>query len=887
MRLQRLKVEQLRQFRAPFEIDAIEPGLNLFVGENEAGKSTLVRAIRAAFFERHRSSTVEDLRPWGETTATPTIELDFTVGDTPFRLRKSFLQRKRCELKYGAKSLDGEDAEQHLAELLGFSFAGKGSSRPEHWGIPGLLWIEQGQGHVIKSSVENAADHLRTALEASVGEVASTQGDALIARVRAERELLLTPSTDKPKGELKRVIDEHEELQLQLSGIDAKVDAYRRQVDQLASLKAAHAVELAARPWEPMRAQQQQAEQALAASEALVRQREAEAMSLVQVEDRLQLIEQQLAGFDEERRALAQRAAGLADAAQRLEVAVALESRRAIEHAQAEAACSVTAAALERARQADLRRELALRASDAQVRVRELDALLQRAGAEQVRIEQSRQQAAASAIDKPDVDRLRALAGELDALHIRQQAVATRIRFELVDGAPVTLDGQSLTGAGERLLTSAETLYVQSVGRFEVVPGGDLLGTLARDEADARAASEILLQRCGVANPAEADARLAACLQAMQDGAQATKTLLGLAPEGIDALKADRVGQLARFDDARLRLAALVTETGQAAVDAEASLAEAEARHAASKTHADAIGAHLAGASQGRLVAHEQHEAAAREHHLLKARIEASDRQARQADAGRQLLAVRAEQQVLRESITTKTDAIEGTQPDILTQTVERFRRSADLAWRAHQERESQIMLLNGKLEEAGAQGFEETRAALAVRLEAARRRHRELDLRAKALHLLLERLEASRRELTRQLRAPLQARIDHYIRLLFPKAALEIGDDLLPGLLTRPAAHGDECGAVSELSHGAREQMGVLTRLAYADLLQEAGRPTLVILDDALVHSDVQRLDRMKRVLFDAAQRHQVLLFTCHPASWRDMGVAARTIAREGIEPE
>ena len=68
---------------------------------------------------------------------------------------------------------------------------------------------------------------------------------------------------------------------------------------------------------------------------------------------------------------------------------------------------------------------------------------------------------------------------------------------------------------------------------------------------------------------------------------------------------------------------------------------------------------------------------------------------------------------------------------------------------------------------------------------------------------------------------------------------------------------------------------------LAYADLLQEAGRPTLLILDDALVHSDTQRLDRMKRVLFDTAQRHQVLLFTCHPAAWRDMGVVARTIAR------
>ena len=34
--------------------------------------------------------------------------------------------------------------EEHLAELLGFAFAGKGASKAEHWGIPGLLWIEQG-----------------------------------------------------------------------------------------------------------------------------------------------------------------------------------------------------------------------------------------------------------------------------------------------------------------------------------------------------------------------------------------------------------------------------------------------------------------------------------------------------------------------------------------------------------------------------------------------------------------------------------------------------------------------------------------------------------------------------------------------------------------------
>ncbi|MNU02359.1 hypothetical protein D3C72_2460390 [compost metagenome] len=50
-------------------------------------------------------------------------------------------------------------------------------------------------------------------------------------------------------------------------------------------------------------------------------------------------------------------------------------------------------------------------------------------------------------------------------------------------------------------------------------------------------------------------------------------------------------------------------------------------------------------------------------------------------------------------------------------------------------------------------------------------------------------------------------------------------------------------------------------------------------MLDDTLVHSDTQRLAQMKRVLYDAAQRHQLLLFTCHPEDWMDLGVEVRRL--------
>ena len=89
----------------------------------------------------------------------------------------------------------------------------------------------------------------------------------------------------------------------------------------------------------------------------------------------------------------------------------------------------------------------------------------------------------------------------------------------------------------------------------------------------------------------------------------------------------------------------------------------------------------------------------------------------------------------------------------------------------------------------------------------------------------------------------------------------------------------GAQSGEFEELSVGAREQMGVVARLAYADLLKEANKPTLLILDDALVNTDEERLRQMKRVLYDAAQRHQILIFSCHPEAWRDLGVVARSI--------
>jgi len=239
LQITRLRVEQLRRFRAPLELGGFEAGLNIVAAANETGKSTLVRAIRAAFFERHRSTAVEDLRPWGEGSgAAPQVELDFLIDGQSHRLVKSFLGKKRCTLVAGARSFDGTDAEDHLAQLFGFSFAGKGASKPENWGIPGLLWVEQGRGQEL--DVSHARDHLHDALREPAGDsaaaLAASGGDAILESLRAQRDELLT-STGKPRAAHAEAIAQVAHLQAELGALDTQITAYRQQVDQLAEMR--------------------------------------------------------------------------------------------------------------------------------------------------------------------------------------------------------------------------------------------------------------------------------------------------------------------------------------------------------------------------------------------------------------------------------------------------------------------------------------------------------------------------------------------------------------------------------------------------------------------------------------------------------------------------
>ncbi|HEX7865353.1 MAG TPA: AAA family ATPase [Variovorax sp.] len=875
MKLQRLRIENFKLFRAPLEIDGFTDGLNLFAAPNESGKSTVAEAIRAAFFERHRSSAVEHLRPWGESSATPMVEVDFELDGKPCRLTKAFLGKKRCELVIDGRALDGAVAEDHLAALLGFRFPGKGASTPEHMGIPGLLWIKQGTSHDIASAVGFASDHLRNALGESLGELASSNGDAVLKAVEVERNELLTPSTGTPRGAYADANKLRAELEEKLEELRADIESYQSGVDRLSGLRRDHQRDEAARPWTALREELVVAQQRLSEAKGLDEKKNAQDAALRQAAAQVSSWRNQLQSMEREEQTVALREKNLQSAREGLARATgdlqAWEPRHA-------AAAQADAAARENLRLARQAASRIAQEKTVESLAEQLAALAQnheKAKGEQDKVTRLQAEAQALSVPEGELKRLQRCADTLRTAQARLDAVATALEFELQPAAKVKVAGAGLSGSKRQTVIARTDIEIEGVGRITVLPGGADLESLAIDRDRARDELAGLLQALRAENVAAVEERMRQQALRKGEASAATAVLAALAPKGLSALAADIAVREARLAEARQVLQGM-PPAGTAMLS---SAQQAESEEGAARAALEAASVALNDAKVAAGNAREQVKAAEDELAAVKATLDDPMRASRKTEAGAALTDALAQQSALQDKVAELAQQLQTVNLPVLAQDVERLERSVTQAEATHNQRANEITRLEAELEARGALGQEEAASEKQRELEHAARRCAELERRANALDHLLKLLREKRSALARRLRAPLQKHLDHYLQILFPGAQIEVGDDLSPGRITRQGLRGAQSGAFEELSVGAREQMGVVARLAYADLLKEARKPTLLILDDALVNTDEERLRQMKRVLYDAATRHQILVFSCHPEAWRDLGVVARSI--------
>lgn len=876
MKLHRLRIDGFKRFRDPLELGDLVEGLNLFVAPNESGKSTVAEAIRAAFFERHKSSSVVGLRPWNDHSATPTVEIDFDIAGKPARLTKAFLGKKRCNLVIDGRQLDGLAAEDHLGGLLGFSFAGKGASTPEHMGIPGLLWIKQGSSHDIAKPVRFASDYLRNALGDALGELAASEGDEIIRVVEEERNELLTPSTGTPRGTYQEALKRSSAIEAELAILQADIQAYRGGVDRLANLRLAHDREAAERPWLVLQTQLAQAQAQLADAQSLAQRKAAQDLVLTQATAHVNALRDQLQAMEREQDALSVRQANLKAAEDFLHQALgqlhAWEPRyaAAVETSQ-RAREQLRLARLAAERQGQQRTVTDLTAVVANLQHNHHEAQIQ-----QNKLTNLRADALAVAVPSDQLDRLRACSEDLRTAQARLDAISTTLEFKLDATAKVKI-GQAPLSETNRLAIAARTdIDIDGVGRITVVPGGEDLEVLIAARNRQQDELTTLLQSIGVGSLAVAEERARRHVQRVAEAEASAAVLAAHAPEGLAALAAELAAQTAKLADARSVLDTLAEDTTSSAL----TVSNAESEDLAARDALEDASTELNEAKFAVGEASAQAKAAAEELAALQTTLDDPLRTAKKTEVSQALTDARAQQSTAQSQASELAQQLQTINLLVLQQDVERLDRSAKQTVAAHTQRNTDITRLEAELEAKGALGQEEAAAEKMRELEQLRRRCEELGRRAKALDHLLKLLSEKRSALARRLRAPLQKHLNHYLQILFPGAHVEVGEDLSPGAVTRAGANGAETGEFLELSFGAREQLGVVARLAYADLLKEAGKPTLIILDDALVHTDQERLGHMKRVLYDAANRHQILIFSCHAEAWRDLGVAARSLS-------
>jgi DNA repair exonuclease SbcCD ATPase subunit len=864
MQISRIEIRNFRKLPHK-QIEGLGPGLNVIVGDNEAGKSTVLAALRAALFERHRltGEHARAMQPYGQALR-PEVEVDFALRGEAYRLKKGFVQKPEALLIGRGQQWPNDEADEELARLLGFTQPGRGETKPEeHHGIFGLLWVEQGAAHRYPK-IPGMQGHVSSALEQEIGEVTGGErGRRLLAAAEARYSLHWT-KTGQPRGagkllqvERDKLAAECERLRQELRDLDDKVDALATVAARLDRYRADGTLE--------------EARERLTAVEAAARSLDGleAARRSAQVErDAARLA---LDGLEKQRLARTRLSEARARAEAKLQAAGATANDTRAEEMRHEAlvvgadavlardtALEQQAIALAAAHEARERREaLTDELARLEKQVETIDRAEAARQAAEVAIAEAR-------IEPVQLEKLEKLAEALAMARHRLAAASVRLTLMPEAGATLRLDGTT-EPAGEVMLSRDAVLEIAGYGRIAVHPGGGV-GTLRDQVAVAERRFADALGVLGVADLEGARRRLEQRQQAEADRGQQRKLLETLAPEGVASLR-ERLGRL------RAELAALPAADGEQ----NGTLAESRrARDSATAARGSAeravslarerLGQARTAAALAAQVARQAHDELER----LRAESAALDLGRSDAKLEAERTTAVATLAAAEAQLAAAELALQQADPEATRLDLARKRGAVQIVEADIRKLEAERLQLEGGLNALGQRGLGEhlgQREGELARVE--RQLATELH-EAQAARLLFETLASAQKESKERWLAPVKAAVTPYLRMLAPDGSVVLDEDTLE--LSEVVRNG-----VSEpfanLSMGAREQVAVVTRLALADLLREAGQPSTVLLDDALVNTDAERLDRMHLVLHKAAQKQQIIILTCRESDFLGLG--------------
>ena len=881
MKLTHVSVEGCGRFAKPARIEGLGSGLNILSASNEAGKSTLFRAIRTCLFERHGSvkEEIASLATDGMTLPI-TITVGFETGGKHYEIRKSFLRSKSASLSCdGVEKWRNAEADEEVWRLLGIA---PKSTKAIDEAAYGILWVAQGHSFHTPEPSEGAKSAFNTVIQQEVGTlVGGERARLLLNNVNEELARYIT-KTGQPKsgGPLDAALKESAQRATERLEVEEQLKELRQRIDELDGQRRAYAQAndpaTLAKLKEELKAAEASLKEAEAASEVIARleteERQAQQLAAAQ-NDKLTALTRQAGEIDDSRQRLKALANELApldqqheDAGKSLRAASTQRESRDQDLAQIEARLAelqrIETMARMAAKRADLEARLALLAS-LRSRIADNEAAL-----------------AGNSVDAAAIEALEV--AERDEARIRDalEAGAARIAIETKPGAGVTLNGMPVTGNMSRPVTEPITIAVGPDVAITISPPPDALDAASSKLAKVRTVLSALLARHGAASSAE--------LRQHRSGRVALET-------AERELRAERAAVAVKDWDEIHQL-----ESAIARIGAEANTAAMPSPEdiAAERTSlAEKISSLRAERTSLEAQANAQREALAwlmGQRGSLAGQIQAIHGQLETAlaqlpDATREdtIASARAELDQRRATHQTKAAALEGerARAPSIEETERRRSRVARLksalegqAAEADKLRQA-ISRLEGEIEIAGGHGLGERAATLKLQQEIAAAEAERLNSRIEVLKHLRDTVEDCFARRRAELDAPLLRHLKPFLNDVFPEAELSLGENFAIAEINRSGPAAELFGS---LSLGTQEQIAVLVRLAMGAMISEKSEDIPVILDDALVFSDDERIEQMFDAINRAGKNQQVIVLTCRARSFASLGGRRLSIVEE-----
>lgn len=867
MKLRALRLWNVRKFAGRgMAIENIGDGVNVLSAENEFGKSTSFDALHAAFFQPFSGTpkSIQLLRPYSG--GSPQIEVDVETDQGRFRISKTYYTGKNAvitEIATNRIIAQADAAEAWILNLM------RGGST----GPAGLLWVQQGATEIGGGSNKEKDEERRVredVLTSVTGdEVEFLTGGRRMLRVldrtNAKLEELVT-NTGKPKtggayaealAELEGLQREETELALRISELRSALDTRRKKLNRLKDLNDPETAQLR------LEQKADAAERLEAVKEQSGKLATAEAQKKLAVE-KCQNTKNQLETHQSKLEKLGKVVQQVIEGEAQQKDA---ELKRNETLSANEASQKSLQACEERLNDARELLDAAKRSKEAEraaEQFTELKTQLEKAEKLRGEIEKLEAECDVLLVDSQVVEQLETFERRIETLNamILTESVTVQVDYVNSSESQITHDGSALADGQSIKVSSEACLDIPQVGQLTISVGSD--ASTQELDAELQEVKEQLRSglsqiNCGSSSAAKEQLTIAK--------AKASSLVLKRAeletraPEGIDALRQQSIH---------------LEELCKASDSSEVSLDDAEIELAA------AIEAHRSSQSEREIARSAYHDA--KDEFLRQDIMIASMRREREElESALGLEVERNEKLKLLQGTFAKekeilaaaqkaTEQLKTLVPDLISVTAayERTTSTVDRAQTEIDVLNKEVAELDGRISVSSGHGIEDEFEEIKGRCSSVENRVERFKHEIYALTRLKQALEEARSSAKERYFEPVMAELKPLLTLLLDEASITFDEaTLLPKTLGREGL--DE--NITFLSGGMREQLAILTRLAFARLLAKSGNPVPVILDDALVYSDDERIERMFDALHRQASDLQILVFSCRQRAFERLG--------------